>query len=131
MKDLVTYIVKAIVETPDAVNVEESTLPDGKIILTINTAPTDVGLVIGRMGKTINAIRSLVKIQAIKQGKFVDVKVPSDRDNGAMGASSQSSTAMPAASTDDMGMEEMPTTSNVTATPDTTATTGEFDAPDF
>ena len=68
MKDLVTYIVKAIVEKPDEVSIEESVLADGKIILTIHTAPSDVGLVIGKMGKTINAIRSLVKIKAIKEG---------------------------------------------------------------
>lgn len=111
MKDLVTYIVKAIVENSDAVNVEEQVLVDGKIILTIHTAPTDVGLVIGKMGKTINAIRTLVKIKAIKEGKFVDVKVPSDRDNGSNG--SMGSTSAPAAPVN------------------STAVTGEFDEPNF
>jgi predicted RNA-binding protein YlqC (UPF0109 family) len=119
MKNLVEYIVKAIVESPDAVSVEETVLPDGKIILTIHTAPTDVGLVIGKMGKTINSIRSLVKIKAIKEGKFVDVKVPSDRDNGSNGGStgytSQAPVAMPSAP----------------AVADTVAVTGEFDEPNF
>jgi predicted RNA-binding protein YlqC (UPF0109 family) len=110
MKTLVEYIVKAIVESPEAVNVEETVLPDGKIILTIHTAPTDVGLVIGKMGKTINAIRSLVKIKAIKEGKFVDVKVPSDRDNGSSTPAAPQQTATVA---------------------DTTAVTGEFDEPNF
>lgn len=129
MKDLVTYIVKAIVETPDAVNVEESTLPDGKIILTIHTAPTDVGLVIGRMGKTINAIRSLVKIKAIKEGKFVDVKVPSDRDNAPQAGGQPMGAATPStAMTEDQADDMMPT---MPMSPETTATTGEFEEPTF
>lgn len=111
MKELVTYIVKAIVENPDAVNVEETVMPDGKIILTIHTAPTDVGLVIGKMGKTINAIRSLVKIKAIKEGKFVDVKVPSDRDNN--------------------NGPKAPETTEATASAAGTTTPGEFDEPNF
>lgn len=115
MKDLVTYIVKAIVEKPEEVSIEESVLADGKIILTIHTAPTDVGLVIGKMGKTINSIRSLVKIKAIKEGKFVDVKVPSDRDNGSTAAPTA-----PVAST--------PVADDTAAS---TAVTGEFDVPNF
>lgn len=130
MKDLVTYIVKAIVEKPDEVSIEESVLSDGKIILTIHTAPTDVGLVIGKMGKTINSIRSLVKIKAIKEGKFVDVKVPSDRDNrdngmgGGMGGSSAPTD--PGQST-----PVAPTTPAAPAMDDSPAVTGEFDVPNF
>ncbi len=120
MKDLVTYIVKAIVEKPEEVSIEESVLADGKIILTIHTAPTDVGLVIGKMGKTINAIRSLVKIKAIKEGKFVDVKVPSDRDNGNGGMGSNSTPVATATPTDNSVVEET-----------STAVTGEFDVPNF
>lgn len=120
MKNLVEYIVKAIVESPDAVNVEETVLPDGKIILTIHTAPSDVGLVIGKMGKTINSIRSLVKIKAIKEGKFVDVKVPSDRDNGSNGGSASGYT----------NTQQAPVPS-VSAVADTTAVTGVFDEPNF
>ncbi|MCC7304129.1 KH domain-containing protein [bacterium] len=125
MKDLVTYIVKAIVENSEAVNIEESVLADGKIILTIHTAPTDVGLVIGKMGKTINAIRSLVKIKAIKEGKFVDVKVPSDRDNGngGMGGSSAPSQSTQPTQTDD-AVAAMPTETSP-------AVTGEFEVPNF
>jgi predicted RNA-binding protein YlqC (UPF0109 family) len=124
MKNLVEYIVKAIVESPLEVTVEETVLPDGKIILTIHTAPTDVGLVIGKMGKTINAIRSLVKIKAIKEGKFVDVKVPSDRDNAPVGGSSyQNSQPMQQAP-----VSQMPT---APAAPDSMAVTGEFDEPTF
>lgn len=124
MKDLVTYIVKAIVEKPDEVSIEETVLPDGKIILTIHTAPTDVGLVIGKMGKTINSIRSLVKIKAIKEGKFVDVKVPSDRDNGN-GGMGGGSTSAPTAPTTQTPTDAVPYEET------STAVTGEFDVPNF
>ena len=124
MKDLVTYIVKAIVEKPEEVSIEETVLPDGKIILTIHTAPTDVGLVIGKMGKTINSIRSLVKIKAIKEGKFVDVKVPSDRDNnGGSSMGSSMSSSMPSATP--VAPVSMDTPVNETAV------TGEFEEPTF
>ncbi|WKZ24084.1 MAG: KH domain-containing protein [Candidatus Dojkabacteria bacterium] len=121
MKDLVTYIVQAIVEKPEEVSIEETVLADGKIILTIHTAPTDVGLVIGKMGKTINAIRSLVKIKAIKEGKFVDVKVPSDRDNGP-------TTSAPQADNTSAAPAPAPTADPVA---DSAAVTGEFDVPNF
>lgn len=77
MKELVEYIVKQIVEHPDDVTIMESVDETGKIMLEIHTNPLDTGIVIGKQGKNINAIRSLVKIKAIKEGKFVDVKVPS------------------------------------------------------
>jgi len=77
MKELVEYIVRQIVENPDAVVVNETVDETGKIMLEVITDPSDTGIVIGKQGKNINAIRSLVKIMAIKAGKFVDVKVPS------------------------------------------------------
>lgn len=93
MKELVEYIVKQIVENPDQVSVIESVDEGGKIMLEVHTAPSDTGIVIGKQGKNINAIRALVKIMAIKQSKFVDVKVPSNKppmdagmsDMGVMG----------------------------------------------
>jgi hypothetical protein len=135
MKDLVTYIVKAIVEKPDEVSIEESILGDGKIILTIHTAPTDVGLVIGKMGKTINSIRSLVKIKAIKEGKFVDVKVPSDRDNrdnGSFGGPSNSGdNGMGGSSTPVAPADPATPASATPVADDPMSVTGEFDVPNF
>jgi predicted RNA-binding protein YlqC (UPF0109 family) len=84
MKELVEYIVRQIVENPDAVSVTESVDEGGRIMLEIVTDPKDTGIVIGKQGKNINAIRSLVKIMAIKAGKFVDVKVPSRLGEGSV-----------------------------------------------
>jgi len=123
MKELVTYIVTSIVEKPDAVDVVEEVLADGKIILTINTDPSDVGLVIGRKGRTINAIRSLVKIKAIKEGKFVDVKVPSNKPE-------ETATETPEVSTEEVAMpaEEVEVQA---PTDEPMAVTGDFEEPTF
>ncbi len=84
MKELVEYIVRQIVESPDAVEVIETIDETGKIMLEIHADTADIGIIIGKQGKNINSIRSLVKIMAIKAGKFVDVKVPSRAPEMAM-----------------------------------------------
>ncbi len=60
MKDLVDYVVKGLVDRPDDVNVHEEDAY-GATILEISVNNGDMGRVIGRRGKVINSIRSLVK----------------------------------------------------------------------
>ncbi len=74
MKDLVEFIVKNIVDNPDAVSVSEEKDGD-RITLKVKVAPSDMGAVIGKKGAVINAIRSIVKIKAIKEGVFVRVEL--------------------------------------------------------
>lgn len=83
MKDLLEYIVKSIVNDPDSVVITEKESVDfpGLIILSINVAETDKGIVIGRRGRTINAIRDLITISAIRNSARVKVQVEEgDRD---------------------------------------------------
>jgi uncharacterized protein len=81
MKELLEYIVKSIVNNPDSVDVEEKESVDfpGLIILTIDVAEEDKGIVIGRRGRTINAIRDLITINAIRNDKRVKVLIKDDR----------------------------------------------------
>ncbi len=74
MKELVEYIVKALVDKPDQVNVKE-TLGETVTILEIKTAPEDVGKVIGREGRIANSIRTITKAAAAKQNKRVTVEI--------------------------------------------------------
>lgn len=86
MKELLEFILKAIVNDKDAVKVEESTDETGQINLIASVAEEDMGRVIGKAGKVINSIRLIVKIPAIKEGKRVrvDVKEPtSSADSSA------------------------------------------------
>jgi predicted RNA-binding protein YlqC (UPF0109 family) len=67
MKDFVTTVVRALVEHPAAVVVTEVT---GKqtTILEVRCHPKDVGRLIGRSGKTISAIRTLVSSLGVQKG---------------------------------------------------------------
>lgn len=74
MKELVEYIVKALVDKPDQIEVKE-TMGETVTILEIKTAPEDVGKVIGREGRIANSIRTITKAAAAKQNKRVTVEI--------------------------------------------------------
>lgn len=80
MKELLEHIVKSIVNHPDSVIIEERESVDfpGLTILSIEVAEEDKGVVIGRKGRTINAIRDLVTINAIRNDKRVKVMIKDD-----------------------------------------------------
>ena len=81
MKELLEHIVKSIVNSPDEVKVDERESVDfpGLTILTIDVEEGDKGVVIGRKGRTINAIRDLITINAIRNDKRVKVLIKDDR----------------------------------------------------
>lgn len=68
MKEAVEKIVKAIVTEPDAVEINE--IADGKNVkIEVRVADGDMGKIIGREGRTVKAIRSLLFFAGQKQGK--------------------------------------------------------------
>ena len=74
LKLILTDIARAIVDTPDAVNVEEKVNGDNvELILTV--AEDDTGMVIGRHGKIAKAIRQIMKAAANTCGKHVTVEI--------------------------------------------------------
>jgi predicted RNA-binding protein YlqC (UPF0109 family) len=74
MRDLVEFLARALVEDPDAVEVEEFE-EDGDIVLEISVAEDDVGRVIGRGGRIANAIRTLAKAAAVREDRRVIVDI--------------------------------------------------------
>ena len=80
MKELLEHIVKSIVNHPDDVSVEERESVDfpGLTILSIEVAEDDKGIVIGRKGRTINSIRDIITISAIRNDKRVKVMLAND-----------------------------------------------------
>jgi uncharacterized protein len=64
MKDLVLYIVKSIVSNPDAVVVNEEAI-DREVRLELQVAPEDMGIIIGKAGQNIKAIRKLLTVRAM------------------------------------------------------------------
>jgi len=74
MKDLVEYVVKSLVESPDEVSVVEID-ESNETVLELTVAGSDMGRVIGKRGRVINAIRTLVQVNAAKQGVRVSVEL--------------------------------------------------------
>lgn len=80
MKELLEYVVKSLVDHPDQVTVEES-VSGSETVLELSVAASDMGRVIGKNGRVINAIRTLVQVPAAKLGQQVSVEIlePEDR----------------------------------------------------
>ena len=80
MKELLEHIIKSIVNNPDEVEVEERQSIDfpGLTILSIDVAEADKGVVIGRKGRTINSIRDIITICAIRNDRRVKVMLKND-----------------------------------------------------
>jgi len=74
MKQLVEYLVKQLVDHTEAVTINELT-GEQSLTYEIKVAPEDVGKVIGKQGKTINAIRVLVRAASNKLGKKAEVNI--------------------------------------------------------
>ena len=68
MKELIEYIVKALVDTPDKVQVNEIA-GEKSIIYELRVGEGDLGKVIGKEGRTAKAIRTIITAAAMKQGK--------------------------------------------------------------
>ena len=73
-KDVVEYIVKTLVDNPDQVEVRESE-ENGAVVLELRVDSADMGRVIGRGGRVVNAIRALVDAIASKQEQQVTLEV--------------------------------------------------------
>lgn len=74
MKELLYYIVRQIVDNPDAVSINEVTRDD-TLVLELSVDPSDMGKVIGRQGKIAKSICSIVKAAAIRENIRVNVDI--------------------------------------------------------
>ena len=74
LKQVLTDIARAIVDTPDAVSVVENVDGDD-IELVLTVAEDDTGMVIGRHGRIAKAIRQVMKAAANTCGKHVTVEI--------------------------------------------------------
>jgi predicted RNA-binding protein YlqC (UPF0109 family) len=79
VKDFLEYIARSLVDDPDAVWVEVDE-EDDETILTLGVAQDDMGRVIGRDGRIANAIRSLLRVMATRDGRHVELEIVSDAD---------------------------------------------------
>ena len=67
MKELIEFMARAIVDYPDEVEVTEEEMED-QIVFHLKVAESDMGKVIGKQGRIANAMRTLLKVAAIRRG---------------------------------------------------------------
>ncbi len=75
MRELLEYLARELVDQPDEVAVEEFEEDDGTLVLELSVADDDYGKVIGRGGRTANALRLVVKAAAVKEDRRVLVDI--------------------------------------------------------
>ncbi len=73
--DLLAYLARRLVDEPDAVRVEREEAEDGLVVLTLHVAPDDVGKVIGRNGRIVRALRTVVRASAGRSHERVAVEI--------------------------------------------------------
>jgi len=79
VKEFLEYVARSLVDKPDAVWVEVDDDAD-ESVLTLGVDPDDMGRVIGRDGRIANAIRSLLRVMAARDGRHVELEIVNDAE---------------------------------------------------
>jgi len=74
MKELIEYIARSIVSAPDDVKVTEET-DDNGVVIKLEVATDDKGRIIGRQGRVAEAMRTLLRVVATKEGIRVRLEI--------------------------------------------------------
>ncbi len=75
MDDLLAFLARGLVDDPRAVQVESFEEDDGTAVYELTVAADDVGKIIGRHGRTVNALRTVMRACAARDGRRVLVDV--------------------------------------------------------
>ena len=75
MRELLEELARRLVDRPEEVRVEQFEEDDGTVVLELSVADDDYGKVIGRGGRTANALRTVVKAAAVRQKRRVLVDI--------------------------------------------------------
>ncbi|OGL43204.1 MAG: RNA-binding protein [Candidatus Schekmanbacteria bacterium RBG_16_38_11] len=74
MKDFVNFLAQALVDNPEKIEVKE--LGEGRTtVIELRVAPEDLGKIIGRKGRTVKAMRTLLNAAAVKKKKRVVLEI--------------------------------------------------------
>jgi predicted RNA-binding protein YlqC (UPF0109 family) len=74
MKDLIEYIAKSLVDTPDDVKVVEEE-DRGRIVVRLEVADDDYGKVIGKGGRIAQSMRALLKVAAVRAEEYASLEI--------------------------------------------------------
>jgi hypothetical protein len=75
MEELLEYLARQLVDSPDEVRVERSERDTGEVLLELHVAETDRGKVIGKGGRIARSLRTVVKASAVRTGRRVHVEI--------------------------------------------------------
>lgn len=75
MRELLEYLARGLVDAPGEVAVEELEEDDGTLVLELSVGEGDYGKIIGRGGRTVRALRAVVKAAAVSENRRVLVDV--------------------------------------------------------
>jgi predicted RNA-binding protein YlqC (UPF0109 family) len=75
VRELLEELARRLVDRPDDVTVEQFEEDDGTVVLELSVADDDYGKIIGRGGRTANALRTVVKAAAVRENKRVLVDI--------------------------------------------------------
>jgi predicted RNA-binding protein YlqC (UPF0109 family) len=84
-QEFVSYVIKAIVNNPDKVEVTR-TVDDLGVLLTVKVDKDDMGLLIGRSGSTAKAVRTLARIVGMRNNARVNLRIE-EPEGGKMSGS--------------------------------------------
>lgn len=73
-QEFLEFLIKALVDTPDAVKTDRKVDEMG-VLITLTVDPADMGKIIGRAGQTAKAIRSLLRVVGVKNNARVNLKI--------------------------------------------------------
>ena len=82
MQAFLEQVVKGLVDHPDAVNITEVE-QERTTVYELRLDPSDVARVIGRAGRTVNAIRTLLQAGSAKAGKFTRLDIIDEKEDSA------------------------------------------------
>lgn len=74
-RELLEELARGLVDEPDGVEVEQFEEDDGTIVLELSVAEDDYGKIIGKGGRTANALRTVVKAAAVREQRRVLVDI--------------------------------------------------------
>jgi uncharacterized protein len=75
VRDLLEFLAQELVDDPDAVSVDQFEEDDGTVVLELAVGEDDYGRIIGRGGRTANALRTVVKAAAVRENRRVLVDI--------------------------------------------------------
>jgi len=109
-KTFLEYVVKALVDNPNDVKIDR-TVDEMGVLISLTVNPADMGKIIGRMGNTAKAIRTLLRIIGMKNNARVNLKI-NEPEGGQGGMKPEarperSESSIPTLKTVDQAMEDL------------------------